>query len=64
MIEKHFEDEKAFYKQAQSNIIIVMPAKKTPLWHAGPYQLYLKLYSLYIMMLRCHCLKFYIIKGY
>ena len=48
MIEKQFEDEKPFYKQAQGNITIAMlpkKKKKAPLWHSGPYELYLKLHS-------------------
>ena len=49
MIEKQFEDEKTFYKQAQGNITTSMLPKtkqnKTALWHSGPYQLYLKLHS-------------------
>lgn len=39
MIEKHFEDEKAFYELAQGNIPSVMLAKKAPLCHTGLYQL-------------------------
>lgn len=53
MIEKQFEDEKTFYKQAQGNIATVMLPKKKikqktkqhTLWHPGLIQLYLKLHS-------------------